>query len=83
MHSSIRTHVCSDPVRGNLGALRLKVRLLEDRVLPSRCYRPLLELLMESVLQPAEVRVSDKQAHGGWGWGVDLGPGRPASGKSV
>uniref|UniRef100_G1NWD2 RAS protein activator like 1 n=1 Tax=Myotis lucifugus TaxID=59463 RepID=G1NWD2_MYOLU len=39
---------------GNLGALRLKVRLLEDRVLPSRCYRPLLELLMESVLQPAE-----------------------------
>ncbi|XP_015422765.1 PREDICTED: rasGAP-activating-like protein 1 [Myotis davidii] len=25
---------------GSLGALRLKVRLLEDRVLPSRCYRP-------------------------------------------
>lgn len=55
MHSSIRTYMCSDPVRGSLGALRLKVRLQEDRVLPSPCYRPLLELLMESVLQPAEV----------------------------
>ncbi|EPQ01943.1 RasGAP-activating-like protein 1 [Myotis brandtii] len=47
---------------GNLGALRLKVRLLEDRVLPSRCYRPLLELLMESVLQPAEEDVSSPLA---------------------
>lgn len=47
---------------GSLGALRLKVRLLEDRVLPSRCYRPLLELLMESVLQPAEEDVSSPLA---------------------
>ncbi|XP_027431298.1 rasGAP-activating-like protein 1 isoform X4 [Zalophus californianus] len=39
---------------GTLGALRLKVRLLEDRILPSRYYQPLTELLMESVLGPAE-----------------------------
>ncbi|KAB1255785.1 RasGAP-activating-like protein 1 [Camelus dromedarius] len=39
---------------GNLGALRLKVRLTEDRVLPSQYYQPLRELLMESVLGPAE-----------------------------
>uniref|UniRef100_A0A2K5ZQ29 RAS protein activator like 1 n=1 Tax=Mandrillus leucophaeus TaxID=9568 RepID=A0A2K5ZQ29_MANLE len=38
----------------NLGALRVKVRLIEDRVLPSQCYQPLVELLMESVLGPAE-----------------------------
>ncbi|KAM9194109.1 rasGAP-activating-like protein 1 isoform 4-T4 [Dugong dugon] len=38
----------------NLGALRLKVRLNEDRVLPSPYYQPLTELLMESVLRPAE-----------------------------
>lgn len=41
--------------RGNLGALRLKVRLTEDRVLPSQYYQPLRELLLESVLGPAEV----------------------------
>lgn len=35
---------------GNLGALRLKVRLVEDRVLPSEYYQPLVQLLMESVL---------------------------------
>uniref|UniRef100_A0A8C3X172 RAS protein activator like 1 n=1 Tax=Catagonus wagneri TaxID=51154 RepID=A0A8C3X172_9CETA len=39
---------------GNLGALRLKVRLTEDRVLPSQYYQPLRELLMESALGPAE-----------------------------
>uniref|UniRef100_G1QGZ7 RAS protein activator like 1 n=1 Tax=Nomascus leucogenys TaxID=61853 RepID=G1QGZ7_NOMLE len=39
---------------GNLGALRVKVRLIEDRVLPSQCYQPLMELLMESVQGPAE-----------------------------
>uniref|UniRef100_A0A8C5XYX5 RAS protein activator like 1 n=1 Tax=Microcebus murinus TaxID=30608 RepID=A0A8C5XYX5_MICMU len=39
---------------GNLGALRLKVRLIEDRVLPSQYYQPLLELLMGAVLGPAE-----------------------------
>uniref|UniRef100_A0A8D1QJ08 RasGAP-activating-like protein 1 n=1 Tax=Sus scrofa TaxID=9823 RepID=A0A8D1QJ08_PIG len=39
---------------GNLGALRLKVRLTEDRVLPSQYYQPLRELLLESVLGPAE-----------------------------
>uniref|UniRef100_A0A3Q2HGC5 RAS protein activator like 1 n=1 Tax=Equus caballus TaxID=9796 RepID=A0A3Q2HGC5_HORSE len=39
---------------GSLGALRLKVRLTEDRVLPSRYYRPLSELLATAVLGPAE-----------------------------
>ncbi|XP_008687131.2 rasGAP-activating-like protein 1 isoform X3 [Ursus maritimus] len=39
---------------GTLGAVRLKVRLTEDRILPSRHYQPLTELLMESVLGPAE-----------------------------
>ncbi|XP_043757644.1 rasGAP-activating-like protein 1 isoform X4 [Cervus elaphus] len=39
---------------GSLGALRLKVRLTEDCVLPSQYYQPLRELLMESVLGLAE-----------------------------
>ncbi|XP_028019472.2 rasGAP-activating-like protein 1 isoform X2 [Balaenoptera acutorostrata] len=39
---------------GSLGALRLKVRLTEDRILPSQYYQPLRELLMASVLGPAE-----------------------------
>ncbi|XP_012660710.1 rasGAP-activating-like protein 1 isoform X2 [Otolemur garnettii] len=39
---------------GSLGALRLKVRLTEDRILPSQYYQPLVELLMTSVLGPAE-----------------------------
>ncbi|KAM6166390.1 rasGAP-activating-like protein 1 [Erethizon dorsatum] len=39
---------------GSLGALRLKVRLAEDRVLPSRCYQPLMVLLLESVRGPLE-----------------------------
>ncbi|CAD7674403.1 unnamed protein product [Nyctereutes procyonoides] len=39
---------------GTLGALRLKVRLSEDRILPSGYYQPLTELLMASVLEPAE-----------------------------
>ncbi|TKC45667.1 hypothetical protein EI555_003344 [Monodon monoceros] len=43
---------------GSLGALRLKVRLTEDRILPSQYYQPLRELLMESVLGPAEVGAS-------------------------
>nr|XP_023415256.1 rasGAP-activating-like protein 1 isoform X1 [Loxodonta africana]XP_023415257.1 rasGAP-activating-like protein 1 isoform X1 [Loxodonta africana] len=43
-----------EDVGGLLGALRLKVRLTEDRVLPSPYYQPLVEMLMESVLRPAE-----------------------------
>lgn len=39
---------------GSLGALRLKVRLAEDRVLPSQYYRPLMALLLESVRGPPE-----------------------------
>lgn len=40
---------------GKLGALRLKVRLVEDRILPSVYYQPLIHLLVESVISPAEV----------------------------
>ncbi|KYO31782.1 rasGAP-activating-like protein 1 isoform X1 [Alligator mississippiensis] len=39
---------------GKLGALRLKVQLAEDRILPSMYYQPLIELLVESILCPAE-----------------------------
>ncbi|XP_052419029.1 rasGAP-activating-like protein 1 [Carassius gibelio] len=41
--------------RGKLGALRLKVRLTEDRILPSVCYRPLTELLVDAVISPSKV----------------------------
>ncbi|XP_012772831.1 RAS protein activator like 1 isoform X3 [Maylandia zebra] len=34
---------------GKLGALRLKVRLVEDQILPSMYYQPLIDLLVESV----------------------------------
>ncbi|XP_054906718.1 rasGAP-activating-like protein 1 isoform X1 [Poeciliopsis prolifica] len=43
---------------GKLGALRLKVRLVEDQILPSTYYQPLIELLVESVISPAEVEDS-------------------------
>uniref|UniRef100_UPI00398F01DA rasGAP-activating-like protein 1 n=1 Tax=Pristiophorus japonicus TaxID=55135 RepID=UPI00398F01DA len=39
---------------GKLGALRLKVRLAEDRILPSMYYQPLIDLLVESVISPAK-----------------------------
>ncbi|XP_077651692.1 rasGAP-activating-like protein 1 isoform X3 [Urocitellus parryii] len=39
---------------GSLGALRLKVRLSEDRVLPSGRYQPLRALLLDAVRAPAE-----------------------------
>ncbi|XP_052611178.1 rasGAP-activating-like protein 1 isoform X1 [Peromyscus californicus insignis] len=44
----------SEDSGGSLGALRLKVRLTEDRVLPSQHYQPLMDLLLESVQGPAE-----------------------------
>uniref|UniRef100_A0A8C5DUH2 RAS protein activator like 1 n=1 Tax=Gouania willdenowi TaxID=441366 RepID=A0A8C5DUH2_GOUWI len=43
---------------GKLGALRLKVRLVEDRILPSMYYQPLIDLLVESVISPTEVEDS-------------------------
>lgn len=43
---------------GKLGALRLKVRLVEDRILPSVYYQPLIHLLVESVISPTEVRIA-------------------------
>ncbi|XP_023249895.1 rasGAP-activating-like protein 1 isoform X1 [Seriola lalandi dorsalis] len=43
---------------GKLGALRLKVRLVEDRILPSVYYQPLIDLLVESVISPIEVEDS-------------------------
>ncbi|XP_020662756.3 rasGAP-activating-like protein 1 isoform X1 [Pogona vitticeps] len=39
---------------GKLGALRLRVRLAEERILPSRYYQPLVDLLVESVVCPPE-----------------------------
>ncbi|KAM6422773.1 rasGAP-activating-like protein 1 isoform 4-T4 [Liasis olivaceus] len=39
---------------GKLGALRLQVRLAEDRILPSSYYQPLIDLLVESALCPPE-----------------------------
>uniref|UniRef100_A0A3B4BJV0 Uncharacterized protein n=1 Tax=Periophthalmus magnuspinnatus TaxID=409849 RepID=A0A3B4BJV0_9GOBI len=39
---------------GKLGALRLKVRLVEDRILPSVYYTPLIDLLVESVISPTD-----------------------------
>uniref|UniRef100_A0A8B9EER2 RAS protein activator like 1 n=1 Tax=Anser cygnoides TaxID=8845 RepID=A0A8B9EER2_ANSCY len=35
--------------RGQLGSLRLAVRLVEDRVLPPHCYQPLIQLLAEPI----------------------------------
>ncbi|XP_040842890.1 rasGAP-activating-like protein 1 isoform X6 [Ochotona curzoniae] len=47
---------------GSLGALRLKVRLTEDRILPSPYYQPLMRLLVESVLRPSEEDVTSPLA---------------------
>uniref|UniRef100_A0A3B3QK89 RAS protein activator like 1 n=1 Tax=Paramormyrops kingsleyae TaxID=1676925 RepID=A0A3B3QK89_9TELE len=44
-----------DDAGSKLGAVRLKVRLIEDQILPSMCYQPLVDLLVESVISPAEV----------------------------
>ncbi|XP_054029247.1 rasGAP-activating-like protein 1 [Dryobates pubescens] len=40
---------------GQLGALRLAVRLVEDRVLPTPYYQPLIQLLTEPILCPGQV----------------------------
>lgn len=50
-------YLCS-VASGKLGALRLKVRLVEDRILPSVYYQPLIDLLVESVISPTEVNVA-------------------------
>ncbi|NXP48812.1 RASL1 protein, partial [Heliornis fulica] len=39
---------------GQLGALRLAVRLVEDRVLPPHYYQPLIQLLTEPILCPGQ-----------------------------
>ncbi|XP_067270660.1 rasGAP-activating-like protein 1 isoform X3 [Pseudorasbora parva] len=44
-----------DDAGGKLGALRLKVRLAEERILPSLYYQPLMEQLVEAVISPSEV----------------------------
>ncbi|KAK1156628.1 rasGAP-activating-like protein 1 isoform X2 [Acipenser oxyrinchus oxyrinchus] len=44
-----------DDAGGKLGALRLTIRLAEDRILPSMYYQPLIDLLVESVICPAKV----------------------------
>lgn len=72
-------HTCDlTLVRGNLGALRLKVRLVEDRVLPSEYYQPLVQLLMESVLGLPEVGASGQQLPGGRVVHADLVLASPA-----
>ncbi|XP_078410358.1 RAS protein activator like 1 isoform X2 [Cetorhinus maximus] len=43
-----------DDAGGKLGALRLKIRLAEDRILPSMYYQPLIDLLVEPVIAPAK-----------------------------
>ena len=47
---------------GKLGALRLKVRLVEDRILPSVYYQPLIDLLVESVISPHRGQRHDSSA---------------------
>ncbi|XP_051017552.1 rasGAP-activating-like protein 1 isoform X2 [Acomys russatus] len=59
---------------GSLGALRLKVRLTEDRVLPSQYYQALMELLLESVQGPAEVGVAAGAPPGLLGLGCSSSP---------
>ncbi|XP_056585729.1 rasGAP-activating-like protein 1 isoform X2 [Triplophysa dalaica] len=44
-----------DDAGGKLGALRLKVRLVEERILPSVYYQPLMHLLVETIISPSEV----------------------------
>lgn len=54
-------NVCCDTflfLSGKLGALRLKVRLVEDQILPSMYYQPLIDLLVESVISPTEVSMT-------------------------
>ncbi|XP_064024963.1 rasGAP-activating-like protein 1 isoform X2 [Pogoniulus pusillus] len=62
--------ICSNPTKGwfqllpfpsaaedqgaQLGALRLAVRLVEDRVLPALYYQPLIQLLTEPILCPGQ-----------------------------
>ncbi|NWW72671.1 RASL1 protein, partial [Climacteris rufus] len=62
--------ICKDPTRGwfqllpvpstsgdqggQLGALRLAVRLVEDTVLPLHHYQPLIQLLTEPILHPGQ-----------------------------
>lgn len=44
-----------DDSGGKLGALRLKVRLAEERILPSMYYQPLIDLLVDSVISPSKM----------------------------
>ncbi|XP_035196664.1 rasGAP-activating-like protein 1 isoform X2 [Oxyura jamaicensis] len=43
---------------GRLGSLRLAVRLVEDQVLPPRCYQPLIQLLAEPIRCPGQSTAS-------------------------
>ncbi|XP_009274638.1 PREDICTED: rasGAP-activating-like protein 1 [Aptenodytes forsteri] len=60
---------------GQLGALRLVVRLVEDRVLPPPYYQPLIQLLTEpilcpNVLKPVVNRIFEEKKY------VELDPGK-------
>ena len=36
----------------NLGSIRMKVRLTQERILPQKCYQPLVEILVNSASDP-------------------------------
>ena len=38
--------------RENLGSVRMKVRLTQERILPQKCYQSLVEILVNSVKDP-------------------------------
>lgn len=46
--------------RGSLGSLQLQVRLRDETVLPSHCYRPLVQLLCHEVKSGLQVRLHAK-----------------------
>ncbi|NXU24510.1 RASL1 protein, partial [Thalassarche chlororhynchos] len=80
--------ICTDPTKGwfqllpfpstaedhggQLGALRLAVRLVEDRVLPPSYYQPLIQLLTEPILCPGQVATKLVKIFLGQGLAVPL-----------
>lgn len=38
--------------RENLGSIRMKARLTQERILPHQCYQSLVEILVNSVSEP-------------------------------
>lgn len=59
------------------------MRLTEDRVLPSQCYQPLMDLLLESVQGPAEVGVVAGAATWVLGPGCSSPPAEPGPARRL